>query len=165
MEQQPIEIQKLEKNFREWAQSVIAEHWFGPYIVSRGRSIDTSDLPGLVAIQSGKPVGLLTYQICGNACELVTLNALEQRSGIGSQLIQKLKQIAGQRGCVCIRLVTTNDNMHALRFYQRHGFVLTALHRDALEESRKLKAQIPTTGIDGIPLRDELELEYSITSQ
>jgi ribosomal protein S18 acetylase RimI-like enzyme len=52
-----------------------------------------------------------------------------------------------------------NDNLHALRFYQKRGFVLVALHRNALEASRKLKPEIPLVGIDGIPIRDEIELE------
>jgi hypothetical protein len=56
-------------------------------------------------------------------------------------------------------LITTNDNTHALRFYQRRGLQLAALHRNAIEESRRLKPEIPQHGADGIPLRDELELE------
>ncbi len=49
--------------------------------------------------------------------------------------------------------------MNALRFYQKRGFVLVAIHRDALDISRKLKPEIPLIGNDGIPLRDEIELE------
>lgn len=163
MEQPPIEIQKLDNAYREWARHIIATFWFGPYIVSRGRTIDAGELPGLIAIRAGQPVGLLTYQILGNSCELVTLNTLEPGSGIGSMLIEGLKGLASQMRCVRIWLITTNDNTQALRFYQRKGFVLAAFHRNALEESRKLKPQIPLTGIDGIPLRDELELEFSIS--
>lgn len=56
-------------------------------------------------------------------------------------------------------MITTNDNMKALRFYQKQGFVLKALYPNALEESRELKPEIPKIGIDNIPLRDEIELE------
>jgi hypothetical protein len=56
-------------------------------------------------------------------------------------------------------LVTTNDNTAAIRFYQRRGWDLVALHRDALDRSRELKPAIPRTGDDGIALRHELELE------
>jgi hypothetical protein len=56
-------------------------------------------------------------------------------------------------------LITTNDNLHALRFYQRRGLVLVAVHRNAIEQSRKLKPQIPKLGYDNIPVRDEIELE------
>jgi len=55
-------------------------------------------------------------------------------------------------------LERTNDNTHALRFYQKQGFHLHALRVNALAESRKLKPEIPEVGNDGIPLRDEIEL-------
>lgn len=59
-------------------------------------------------------------------------------------------------------LITTNDNMEALRFYQKRGFILSALYPNALEESRKLKPEIPEVGLEGIPLRDEIELEFKL---
>ena len=34
-----------------------------------------------------------------------------------------------------------------------------AVHPNALARSRELKPSIPEIGLDGIPLRDELELE------
>ena len=65
-------------------------------------------------------------------------------------------------GCRRLWLITTNDNLPALRFYQRRGFVLAALHRDAIAASRRLKPQIPLLGLDNIPIRDELELEMAL---
>jgi hypothetical protein len=62
-------------------------------------------------------------------------------------------------------LITTNDNVAALRFYQKRGFTLAALHKNALEQSRRLKPQIPLLGLDGIPLRDEIELEIFLMSR
>jgi hypothetical protein len=60
-------------------------------------------------------------------------------------------------------LVTTNDNMRALRFYQRLGWELVAVHRGAVDRAREtLKPEIPRVGNDGIPLRDEIELEYRL---
>lgn len=58
--------------------------------------------------------------------------------------------------------MTTNDNLDALRFYQRRGWRLVAVHPDPLEESRRLKPSIPTVGLFGIPRRDELELEAGL---
>ena len=56
--------------------------------------------------------------------------------------------------------ITTNDHVDALRFYQRRGFQLAAVHRGAVEDSRgKLKPEIPVVGAYGIPLRDEIELD------
>ncbi len=62
-------------------------------------------------------------------------------------------------GCRRLHVVTTNDNVDALRFYQKRGFVLCELRRDAITAGRRLKPTIPWLGTYGIPLRDELELE------
>ena len=72
------------------------------------------------------------------------------------------RQAAREAGCGRVWLITTNDNLRALRFYQRRGFRLVAVHPDALERSRELKPSIPEIGLDGIPLRDELELELTL---
>jgi len=53
----------------------------------------------------------------------------------------------------------------AQRSYQQRGFVLAAIHRNALEQSRKLKLEIPVVGSDGIPLRDEIELEMMLDGE
>ena len=79
--------------------------------------------------------------------------------GVGSALVSTLEDAARAAGCRRLWLITTNDNLEALRFYQRRGFVLAALHPGAIEASRRLKPVIPLVGHDGIPIRDELELE------
>ncbi len=56
-------------------------------------------------------------------------------------------------------LVTTNDNLRALYFYQRRGFRIVAVHRDAVMHSREIKPEIPSVADNGIPILDELELE------
>ncbi len=155
-----IEIIPLDERYRDWARVLLAESWAGPMIVSRGRLHDASRLPGLVAIYQGRPAGLATYRIEGDSCELVTLESQLPGLGIGSALLTGVKEIAAATNCLRLWLITTNDNTAGLRFYQRQGFVLVALHRGALSESRKLKPQIPQVGLDGIPLLDELELSY-----
>jgi hypothetical protein len=60
--------------------------------------------------------------------------------------------------------VTTNDNLGALAFYQRLGFRLSALRPGAVDEARAtLKPEIPATGEEGLPLRDELELSFPLS--
>jgi hypothetical protein len=61
-------------------------------------------------------------------------------------------------GCREIRLTTTNDNVDALRFYQRRGFRMAELRPGAVDESRQHKPQIPRVGDYGIPLHDEIDL-------
>ena len=65
-------------------------------------------------------------------------------------------------GCNRLWVITTNDNLDALRFYQRRGFRITKVHTDALTERRKLKPEIPETGLYEIPMRDEIELEKDL---
>jgi len=102
------------------------------------------------------------YRIEGDQCEITTLNSLVEKEGIGASLIDAVRDVAVAARCKRLWLITTNDNTAALHFYQKRGFVLAALHPNALEKSRKLKPEIPLTGIDGIPLRDEIELELTL---
>jgi DNA-3-methyladenine glycosylase I len=95
----------------------------------------------------------------GAGCEIVTLDSMNAGAGVGSALIETVRETARQSGCQRLWLVTTNDNLNALRFYQKRGLRLVALRPNAIEESRRIKPQIPLIGNDGIPLRDEIELE------
>jgi ribosomal protein S18 acetylase RimI-like enzyme len=93
------------------------------------------------------------------SCEVISIDALEEGRGIGSALLLAVVYAAGSAGCRRVWLITTNDNVNALRFYQKRGFRLVALYPDAVTASRRIKPEIPLVGNDGIPLRDELELE------
>jgi ribosomal protein S18 acetylase RimI-like enzyme len=152
-------IEPLSEGDRGWVRSLLRERWGDARVVSRGRVHQADQLPGFVAMRGNTPVGLATYCVEGDACEITSLDSLIEGAGIGSALIGAVKEAASIAGCRRLWLITTNDNTHALRFYQRRGFVLAALHRNALEESRRLKPEIPLLGMDGIPLRDEIELE------
>jgi len=155
----PYVIRQIGPNDRTWVNSVLRDHWGSTDVVSRGRLHHADQLAGFVATDTSSNLGMVTYTIVGTECEIVTLNSLSEGRGVGSALLKAVKSIARESTCTHLRLVTTNDNLKALRFYQMQGFVLVALHRNALDESRKLKPGIPATGSDGIPIRDELELE------
>jgi ribosomal protein S18 acetylase RimI-like enzyme len=142
-----------------WVVEFIDRRWGAPYVIGHGQLYYPNTLPGFVAEVDGEPVGLLTYHVDGLDWEIVTIDSLEPSSGIGSELIFALRQEAKRAGARRLWLITTNDNLNALRFYQKRGFRLVAVHPDALDRSRQLKPNIPLVGQDGIPLRDELELE------
>ena len=128
-----------------------------------GELIDASTLPRVTArSQSGRLVGLATFNITGASCELVSIDADERRKGFGSHLIQAVEQAAKAAGCTKVWLVTTNNNAVAAAFYIRHGYRLTEVHLDALEQSRKLKPSIPLTDEHGVPLLDEWQFEKSL---
>jgi GNAT superfamily N-acetyltransferase len=121
------------------------------------------DHPALIAEENGRIVGALSYVVDGACCEVLTLHAEFRRRGVGTALLAEAKRVATQAGCTRLWVITTNDNIDALRFYQRRGFRLAALHRGAVDESRvRLKPEIPEIGDYRIPLRDELELELDL---
>ena len=143
------------------AEVFLAEH-NSARVARRGELLEPLDHPALLAEAGGGMLGLLTY-VPGpgwEQCEVLTLHVTGQWHGVGTALIEAVEQLAAEHGCARLWLITTNDNVDALRFYQRRGFQLAAIHRHAVDESRgKLKPEIPVTGAYGIPVRDEIELE------
>ncbi|NUT38223.1 MAG: GNAT family N-acetyltransferase [Hamadaea sp.] len=137
---------------------MLEETWGGVEVAVHDELIDASALPALIASLGGQGDGLLTYRVGGDAWEIVTLDALIEDQGIGSALIRAVRKRARNAGARRLWLITTNDNMRAIRFYQRRGFDLVALHRDAVTRARALKPGIPREH-DGIALRHELEFE------
>lgn len=147
---------------REWITSFLVEHWGSTRFVTRGKLLFANENPGYIAVKDDKPIGLITYEIFGNECEITTLTSLAERKGIGTALINVVKDAALQAGCKRLLVITTNDNTHAIRFYQRYGFIIAAVYPNSMEEARKIKPEIPLTGNDGIPLRDEIEFEIRL---
>jgi N-acetylglutamate synthase-like GNAT family acetyltransferase len=155
-------VRELTPEDRPWVQGVLRRYWASLVQVTRGRKIQADELPGFAAMRDGEEVGLITYEIVGDQCEVVTHNSLAGHGGIGSCLLAAVRAKAREAGCRRMWLVTTNDNTPALRFYQRRDFDLVAVHRNAVQEARKLKPEIPDIGLDGIPIRHEIEMEYRL---
>lgn len=151
-------IRPLEEDDRAWAIEMMRMRLAGEIQVTHGKARDASLLEGFVAEEGGEPLGLATFETRGGECELVTLDSLREGDGVGSALLAAVANAAWRQGCRKLSVVTTNDNVRALGFFQRRGFVLTALRKGAVERSRRLKPEIPELGFDDIPIRDELEL-------
>jgi len=155
-------VRAITESDHAWVLEII-RGWGADFIVSRGRKIYAADLPGFLAEDDdGRKVGLLTCEIIGGHCEVVTLDAFVKFAGIGTALMERAIETARASGCRRVWLITTNDNLDAIRFYQRRGFTIAAVHVNALERSRKLKPSIPEIGLHGIPLRDEIEFEMRL---
>jgi len=138
------------------------EHWSGEEMIARGTVYHPEQLDGFVIEDENEWFGLLTFFIKDDECEVTSLNSLREGKGLGTQLIDKAIEEARAGNCKRLFLITTNDNLHALGFYQKRGFELVRIYRGAVNESRKRKPSIPLVGMDGIPLRDEIELEISL---
>jgi GNAT superfamily N-acetyltransferase len=132
-------------------------------VARRGEVVDSLPQPAFLARSGDELVGVATYVVRNAECELLTLHADQQWRGVGSALVAAVQEAAAGAGCARLWLVTTNDNVDALRFYQRRGFFLAHLRPGAVDEARRtLKPEIPTVGDHGIDLRDELELELHL---
>ena len=135
------------------------ERWDDEFVVAQGTVFNPENVSGFIALDGTDWVGLVTYSFLETDCEIVSIDSLREGQGIGTELIEKVIEEAKANGCHRVHLYTTNDNLRALGFYQKRGFQLRALRVNAMEEARKLKSGIPLIGENGIPLRDEIELE------
>jgi len=148
-------VQESDRPTVEWLTTQL---WGAAEVVVHDGVFYPAALPGFIAERVGRIAGLVTFDVRPGVLEIVTINALDKHTGIGTLLIEAIRAEAKRRGCHEIMLTTTNDNIGALRFYQRRGFRLAALRPGAVDRSRLLKPEIPRTGDYGIPLRDEIDL-------
>jgi GNAT superfamily N-acetyltransferase len=155
-----VHVREVRDDERAWLRATIEERWGDEIAVSRGRVWTLHELPALVAVDdSGERVGVATYVVEGVVAELVSIDALRAGAGVGRRLLEAVAATARAAGVERLVVMTTNDNLVALRFYQRNGFRLAELRTGAVDEARAtLKPSIPATGNDGIPLRDEIDL-------
>jgi|SRR5690554_6304165 len=154
-----IQIESIKQDTRDFIISYISDNWGSPIIVTRGNIYNIEKLPGFVAVIEDEVKGIITYNIQDKQCEIVSLDSLFEKRGIGSLLIEEVIRFARGKGCKRVWLVTTNDNIHAIRYYQKRGFNLVKIHRNAVNESRKIKPEIPLLGFDGIPIVHKIEFE------
>jgi ribosomal protein S18 acetylase RimI-like enzyme len=152
------DVQPLRNGEREWLREFLRERWGGEPILGRGRVRQLDELRALVALDLDQRVGVATYALDGDRAELVTLDALREGAGVGRALVEAVAQAARDHGATVLVVMTTNDNLRALKLYQRAGFRLHELRPGAVEQARRLKPSIAWIGHDGIPVRDELDL-------
>lgn len=152
-------IRQATKQDNQWLEEIMEKDWGGLPLVIRGKKYYPNALDGLIVEINHEIKGFLYYEIQNNHCEIVVFEIYDKFKGIGTQMLEKLKDIVKNKNCKRIYLQTGNDNMDALRFYQRRGFHICAIHINSIENSRKIKPTIGLIGEYNIPLRDEIDLE------
>jgi len=157
-----MDIKPISSENRPQVNGFIVSHWFSTDMIVRGEIIDMTVLDGFVVYEGENILGLLTYKIDGTECEIIYLDSLSENQGIGTALVSKVIETAKKNACTKIKLITTNDNINAMRFYQKRGFDMVRIYHNALDVSRKLKPSIPLVGEFGIPLKHEIEFEMDI---
>lgn len=151
-----LELIPIVETDRPWVRNFIASRWGSPEIVVHGVVYLPENLQGCKAMIGGFPVGLITWSIEGDVCEIVSLDSLQPRCGIGSALLKTAEVAASSAGCRYCMIVTTNDNLSAQWFYTNHGYHITRIDRGAVNQARKIKPAIPLVNEDGVPITDEI---------
>lgn len=147
-----------------WLDALWRREWGGTKMIVRGQTFELGQLLGLIAWQQYERVGAATviFHRQDKVCELMSLNAVVQGKGVGTILLDEVERLAAAQECLKVQISTTNDNLEALKFYQKRGYRLTAVYQGAVDQARALKPQIPLVGNHGIPLHDELELSKGV---
>jgi GNAT superfamily N-acetyltransferase len=152
-----VQVRLADEVERSVAVELLARRWGDPVVVrSQVYPIGACDIfiagdfAGLAAVsRRDRPIA-----------ELVAIAAFTRHRGIGTALLRSI--VDRLEGFDLLRLTTTNDNLDALRFYQRRGFRLQALRPGAVDAARVQKPTISAVGEHGIPIRDELDLTLDL---
>lgn len=153
----------------EEINAFLIKHWYTTTMVIRKKEFDLKKADGIFCCDGDNIIGLVTYIIRGendsiknDICEILSLDSLTENKGIGTEPIEKVKKTAKERNCKKLVLITTNDNLHALKFYQKRNFSISRLFVGYVTYARRIKPQIPMLGNDDIPIKDEIELEMEL---
>jgi len=155
-------INEIKREDKPLVSSFISENWGSPIVITKGKTHNTMDLSGFIYKSNDKIIGLITYKIEDDECEIVSLDSKLENKGLGTSLINKVIEYARKVRCKRIWLITTNDNTKAIRYYQKRGFEWIGYYQDSVMESRKLKPEIPEFGFDNIPIKHEIEFELML---
>lgn len=158
-----MNIQNVTPEDREQVIQFLINYWHSTEMVLSSGIYDCSQLPAfIVKDKQNVIIALITYLIEDERCEIMSLDSLVEGQGLGSQLIHFVIEEAMKKGCQYVDVTTTNDNLNAVAFYQKRGFVLHELKSNVVAMCRKIKPEIPLIGYNNIPIRDEIVLRKII---
>src|SRR5258708_14145382 len=162
----PCRMKVREKGPKDqpWIEALLNARWGGGgKVIVHGEVFDAGSLSGLIAAER---MGLATFQIRRvkdmAVAELIRLDAITAGQGVGTALIEALLSRLSAEGVEILRVTTTNDNLSALRFYQRRDFRITKVRPAAVDDTRRLKTSIPIGGRHWFPIRAEIQPMLSV---
>ena len=158
-------IRSLLPEDRAWIEQFLTDRWHDTFMITKGEVHYPAQEQGFIAEMDHSIVGLVTFRVQDHECEILSLDSLRQGAGIGTALLEAVVNKARDSIWLRVWLITTNDNLNALGFYQKRGFHLAAVYPDAVRLARLSKPSIPLMGENEIPLRDEIELEMQIQAR
>lgn len=162
MQNNTLKIRSASSADNAWLEELMLRDWGGLPLVIRAKKYYPSQLDGMIAENENGVLGFLFYEIIASNCEIIVFEVFDKFKGLGTLLLDELKVVAKHKQCSRIYLMTTNDNLDALRFYQKRGFCICDIHVDSVKISREIKPSIGLIGDYGIPVRDEIDLECLI---
>ena len=129
----------------------------GPLQARRGELLDVLALPGFIAQRDDRTIGLATYRLENDECEIAFIATLERHAGVGTALLNALLRAVSR--CDRIWLVDQRQPRSAPLLSAARLRPVSASSR----RSRRGAQTAQTSDLDGrrvrIPLRDEIELE------
>ena len=146
----------------EVLQGLVKRFWGEPEQLMFDQRFIVTEYPAIVAECDNKIVGFIFYAPFREEVVLImAVGVLPQYQGrgIGRSLISQVEKFAKEQGRQRLFVVTTNDNLPALAFYQRLGFQLFEVVPNVV--SQKLGGIFP--GFANIPIRDELRLQKYVS--
>jgi ribosomal protein S18 acetylase RimI-like enzyme len=158
-------IEPISDSTRHLATAYIINEWYTAQTMIRGEIIDCTEIDGYILTDKAREniLGLITYVFRDDACEIVTLNSERPGIGLGTALVEKAKAAAVAHGSKNLRLLTSNDNLNAIGFYQKRGFDLVGVNIGAIDRERETSSpEIPLLGQNGIPFRHELDFSMRL---
>ena len=157
-----IEFQALSSDDRTIVKSIAESQWGDNLIIVHGNEFHLDQLPGFKALHGLTWVGLVTYDIKDEICEIVSLDSFIPSMGTGRKLVNKVVETAREAGCKKIILITTNDNLNAIGFYQKIGFQMVWVEPDAVTRSWAMKPSIHLTAENGLPIKTEITFQINL---
>lgn len=152
----PVIIRPTEDRDHAAVHQLLTDRWTAPEIMLDNEMVDASRLPGYVAFDGDRLVGLVTLIKREDEWEILTLDSINRWGGVGSQLLDAVVTEARSTQVPRLTVRTSNDNLDAFRFYQRRGFRLERIGQGVIDRERDLKPAIPLRGDYGIEIHDEV---------
>ena len=155
---QPL-VSEITPADRDWVATTLVQEWTSTSVARGGELVEAAGLSGSLATLGGRRVGLVLVNVSEGEFEVVAISTTRPRSGVGRALMERCFAEARATACRRVWVVTTNNNVAAIAFYQHVGLDLLALHRNAVRASRKLKPTIPVRDAEGVRIDHEIEFE------
>lgn len=122
-----------------------------------------AELPAYASRTEEEIIGFASYAEAKDALIIVALGILpkHQGFGVGKSLVKNIEAEAKRLRKKKLLVSTSNDDLPALAFYQSLGFQIYEVKPNVIAEKHGKILK----GIGGLPVRDELRLQKTLTRQ